>query len=339
MEEATGFDGRHPNEMIAYVAFDDNDNLSYTEFGKIDVDTRLRDLKPEQVKQVIEIEPGAWYDSTKIDKGVNRITSQVGTLGYAFVEVRPRVRRDQKTKTISIKYEINEGPRVFVERIDVSGNVRTLDKVIRREFKLVEGDGFNAAKMRRSRQRLQNLNFFEKVAVEQVPGSAPDKNIIKVSVEEKSTGSVSFGAGYSSTNGPLADVGLEEKNFLGRGQLVKFNIVIAAEKSQVDIGFREPYFLGREITAGVDIFRTRTDRQDTSSLDTDEYGASTLFSYPILESLSQRWGYSVKQTKITDVSSNASQVIIDAQNDTSLVFVLVAISCMASAVVALGIRR
>jgi len=113
----------------------------------------------------------------------------------------------------------------------------------------------------------------------------------------------------------LADVGLEEKNFLGRGQLVKFNIVIAAEKSQVDIGFREPYFLGREITAGVDIFRTRTDRQDTSSLDTDEYGASTLFSYPILESLSQRWGYSVKQTKITDVSSNASQVIIDAQND------------------------
>ena len=303
-----------PDRRNFFITFTVEEGERY-KFGKIDVDTRLRDLKPEQVKQVIEIEPGAWYDSTKIDKGVNRITSQVGTLGYAFVEVRPRVRRDQKTKTISIKYEINEGPRVFVERIDVSGNVRTLDKVIRREFKLVEGDGFNAAKMRRSRQRLQNLNFFEKVAVEQVPGSAPDKNIIKVSVEEKSTGSVSFGAGYSSTNGPLADVGLEEKNFLGRGQLVKFNIVIAAEKSQVDIGFREPYFLGREITAGVDIFRTRTDRQDTSSLDTDEYGASTLFSYPILESLSQRWGYSVKQTKITDVSSNASQVIIDAQND------------------------
>jgi outer membrane protein insertion porin family len=302
-----------PDKRNFFITFTVEEGERY-KFGKIEVDTRLRDLKSEQIKDVIEIKSGAWYDSTKIDKGVNRITNQVGTLGYGFVEVRPRVRRDQKTKTISIKYEVNEGPRVFVERIDVSGNVRTLDKVIRREFKLVEGDGFNAAKMRRSRQRLQNLNFFEKVSVEQVPGSAPDKSIIKVAIEEKSTGSVSFGAGYSSTNGPLADIGLQENNFLGRGQLVKFNVVIAAEKSQVDVGFREPYFLGREITAGVDLFRTRTDRQDTSSLDTDAYGSSVLFSYPILEALSQKWAYSLSQTKITDVATDASQVIIDTQN-------------------------
>jgi outer membrane protein insertion porin family len=302
-----------PDKRNFFITFMVDEGERY-KFGKIDVDTRLRDLKPKQVKDVLEIKTGSWYDSTKIDQDVNRITTQVGTLGYAFVEVRPRVKREQKTKTISIKYEINEGPRVFVERIDVSGNVRTLDKVIRREFKLVEGDGFNVAKMRRSRQRLENLNFFEKISVEQVPGSAPDKSIVKVSVEEKSTGSVSFGAGYSSTNGPLADVGLRENNFLGRGQLVNVNVVVAAEKSQVDIGFREPYFLGREITAGVDLFRIRKDRQDTSSLDTDEYGGSTLFSYPILESLRQKWAYSIKQTEITDVSSTASQVIIDTQS-------------------------
>ena len=302
-----------PDKRNFFITFMVDEGERY-KFGKIDVDTRLRDLKPKQVKDVLEIKTGSWYDSTKIDQDVNRITTQVGTLGYAFVEVRPRVKREQKTKTISIKYEINEGPRVFVERIDVSGNVRTLDKVIRREFKLVEGDGFNVAKMRRSRQRLENLNFFEKISVEQVPGSAPDKSIVKVSVEEKSTGSVSFGAGYSSTNGPLADIGLRENNFLGRGQLVNVNVVVAAEKSQVDIGFREPYFLGREITAGVDLFRIRKDRQDTSSLDTDEYGGSTLFSYPILESLRQKWAYSIKQTEITDVSSTASQVIIDTQS-------------------------
>jgi outer membrane protein insertion porin family len=283
-------------------------------FGKIEIDARLRDLKEAQLRNSVEIETGNWYDSTRVDQGVEGLTKKVGTLGYAFVKIRPRITRDQKTKTISIKYEVNEGPRVFVERIDISGNVRTLDKVIRREFQLVEGDGFNSSKMRRSRKRLQNLNFFEKVSVDQVLGSAPDKNVIKVKVEEKSTGSVSFGAGYSSTNGPLADVGLQENNFLGRGQLVKFNMTIAAEKSQVDLSFREPYFLGREIVAGADIFRVRTDRQNTSSVDTDKIGTRASFSYPILDDLTQQWGYNLNRTKVTDVSSTASALIQAAQD-------------------------
>ncbi len=295
-----------------FITFTVDEGYRY-KFDKIEIDARLRDLKAEQLKSSVEIESGGWYDSTKVDKGVESLIKKIGTLGYAFVEVRPKITRNQETKTISIKYEVNEGPRVFVERIDISGNVRTLGNVIRREFKLVEGDAFNSTKMRRSRRRLQNLGFFEKISVDQVPGAAADKTVIKVKIEEKSTGSVSFGAGFSSTNGPLVDVGLEENNFLGRGQRIKLNLLAAAEKSQIDLSFREPYFLGREVLVGADLFRVKTDRQNTSSVDTEKVGANALFSYPIFEHLSQQWGVSLKQTKITNVSNTASSLIVEAQ--------------------------
>ena len=142
----------------------------------------------------------------------------VGTLGYAFVEIRPKLDRDREQKKIDITFEVQEGPRVFVERIDITGNVRTRDNVIRREFRLVEGDAFNTAKLRRSRQRIQDLDFFEKVNVDQVPGSAPDKAVVKVAVEEKSTGSLSIGAGFSTGSGFLGDISIRERNFMGRGQ-------------------------------------------------------------------------------------------------------------------------
>ncbi len=280
-------------------------------FGDTLIEARLRDLDSTDVEEAIEIERGDWYDANKVDETVDALSAAVGTLGYAFVDIRARTKRNREERIIDVTFEVNEGPRSFVERIDIEGNVRTVDEVIRREFRIVEGDAFNASKLRRSIQRVQDLNYFEKVAMDQVPGSDADKVIIKAAVEEKSTGSFSVGAGYSSTYGPLGDIGLRERNLLGRGQDIKLSLTIAAKKSEIDLSFTEPYFLGREVSAGFDIFRTQTDLQDTRSHNFEEVGLALRSGYPITEALSQGWTYGFKQTEIADVDVSASQLIKD----------------------------
>src|SRR5205807_10653019 len=151
-----------------------------------------------------------------------------------------------------------EGPQVYVDRIDIVGNVRTLDKVIRREFRLVEGDAYNTSKMTRSKERIKNLGFFKKVEVTNNPGSAPDRTVITVEVEEQSTGELSLGIGFSTSDGPLADISIRERNFLGRGQDVRIGTVISFRSQQVDLSFTEPYFLDKNIAAGIDIFEVKT---------------------------------------------------------------------------------
>lgn len=303
-----------PDRRDFFLTFTVEEGARY-EFGDIEVKANLRDLKAEQIEEVIEIETGDWYDISAVDDAIQTITNRVGELGFAFVDVRPRVNRDRDTQKIDITFEVNEGPRVFVERIDISGNVRTLDKVIRREFQIVEGDAFNSAKLRRSRQRLQRLNFFEKLNIEQVPGSAPDKAVINVAVEERSTGSISLGAGYSSAVGAIGEIEITEANFLGRGQNVGLKFQLAAERSTIDLSFTEPYFLDREIAAGFDIFHVSQNLQDTSSYDTQRTGFGLRAGYPITEDLTQSWNYTFRRAKITDVDTNAS-TLVQAQERT-----------------------
>ena len=190
----------------------------------------MRGLDGDTLRGLVEFEEGDWYDSGLVDDVVDKLTDEVGNLGFAFVDIRPQIDRDRENRTINVNFRINEGPRVFVERIDITGNVRTIDKVIRREFRLVEGDAFNAAKLRRSRQRIRNLGYFSDVKIEQVPGSAPDKAVISANVEEQSTGSLSVGAGFSTDVGPLGEFSLQERNLLGRGQILRLSLSIAAER-------------------------------------------------------------------------------------------------------------
>jgi len=297
-----------PDRKNFFITFTVDEGARYR-FGKVEIEARLRDLKVEDIDEAVEFEEGDWYDVNMVNKAINALTNRVGELGIAFVDVRPRINRSRENQTIDIVFEVNEGPRVFVERIEIVGNVRTQDKVIRREFRLVEGDAFNSAKLRRSRQRIQNLGFFESVSVERLPGSSPDKSVLKVSVEEKSTGQLSFGAGFSSTNGILGDIGITERNFLGKGQEVSLNLTIAALKSEIDFSFTEPYFLGREIRAGFDLFRVSQDLQESSSFDTDRTGFGLRGGYLITESLRQDWRYGFRFSKISDVSNTASQLI------------------------------
>ncbi len=300
-----------PDRKDFFVTFTVDEGDRYV-FGDITVEARLRDLDGEALRANVEEAPGDWYSSDLVEKTVDALTDDVGTLGFAFVDVRPRLNRNRVEKIIDVTYEINEGPRVFVERIDIVGNIRTVDHVIRREFRLVEGDAFNSAKLRRSRQRLQNLDFFESVTVERLPGSEADQTTIKVAVEEKSTGSLSLGLGYSTDDGVLGDIGLSERNFLGTGQQISLNLRIAAEASELKFSYTEPYFLDRDVRAGLDVFRTLKDSQSESSFDSETLGAGLRLGYPITEKLSQNWRYTLTFEKITNVDSDAS-IFVQAQ--------------------------
>ena len=301
-----------PDQKDFFVTFGVSEGERY-KIGKISVDAKLRDLEAKDIVEVLKVEPGEWYDIRDIDKSVDEITARVGELGYAFVDVRPGVKRDRKTRELNITFQIKEGPRVFVERIDISGNVRTLDKVVRREFQLVEGDAFNTAKLRRSRNRLNRLDFFEKVTIDKVPGSAPDKAVVKVEVEEKSTGSISLGAGYSSSLGPIGEISLVERNFLGRGQNVGVSFSLAAARSEIDFTYTEPYFLNRDVAAGFDIFHVRQDLQALSSIDTNRTGLRLRTGYRVTSDLDQRWAYLIKRASVTNVDDGAAQLVKDQE--------------------------
>ena len=294
-----------------FITFSVQEGKRY-KFGKIDVVTTIRNLDVEAMKKEVDIDEGDWYDASLVDETIQKLTDAVGEQGFAFVEVRPRLDRDRDNKVIAIQFEINEGPRVFVERINIVGNVRTKDEVIRREFRLVEGDAFNSAKLRRSRQRIQNLDFFENVELEPTPGSSPDKAVINVTVAEKSTGSISIGAGFSTDQGALADFGLRERNLLGTGRDLSLRFIIAARRSEIDLKFTEPFFLNRDITAGADAFRVTEDLQDYGSFDKKRTGFRLRAGYHITELLTQNWAYELRQEKITDVDTSASLVVQDA---------------------------
>ncbi len=227
-------------------------------FGKVDVAIKLKDLPRETVLPLLTVQPGDWYDAEAVEHSIAVLTDALGNRGYAFVEVKPEINRNRDEHTIDIVFNVQEGPQVYVDRIDITGNVRTLDKVIRREFRLVEGDAFNTNKMTRSKERIKNLGFFKKVEVTNSPGSAPDRTVITVEVEEQSTGELSLGIGFSTSDGPLADISIRERNFLGRGQDFRVGTVVSFRSQQVDINFTEPYFLDKNVAAGFDLFEVKT---------------------------------------------------------------------------------
>lgn len=291
-----------------YVTFTVEEGDRY-KFGKVDLTSTLRNLESERLKALVVMHDGDWYNADQVEATVNAITDYVGTLGYAFVDVRPMVTRDREKKIISVTFDVREGPRVFVERINISGNTRTMDKVIRREFQIVEGDAFNTAKMRRSQQRLRNLNFFETVDVTNAPGSAPDKTVVDVQVKEKSTGELSLGAGFSTTEGAIGSLGLKEKNFLGSGQEVRATFLLSQRTSEIDLGIFEPYFLGRNLSAGLDLFRITRDRESQSSFNEKDTGGKIRMGYEIVEPWSQQLHLAIQDQDINNINSNAATFI------------------------------
>lgn len=297
-----------PDREAFFITFTVEEGGRY-KIGDVKIEPRLRDLTVEQVENVVELKTGDWYSNVAIEEGVHDLTNAVSELGYTFIDVRQGLKRDRKNKIIDITYRINEGARVFVERIDISGNTRTAGEVIRREFKMVEGDAFNAAKLRRSRRNIQNLDFFKAVEIEKAPGSGPDQTVVRVAVKEKPTGSLNLGFGFSSAVGVLGVLGIEERNLLGQGYRLKLNGQFAERAENVDISFTDPYFLDRDVAAGFDVFVKRRDWQDSSSYDEENKGVAFRIGYPITDDLRQNWKYTIRKQKITDVDDDASQYV------------------------------
>ncbi len=276
-----------PDGRCFYITFTVEEGPQYR-FGKIAVDSRLRDLDPDQLRSFVTTEEGDIYNADEIENTIQALTDEVGKLGYAFARIEPVQNIDRENRTVEVTYRIEQGPRVYVERIDIKGNVRTLDSVIRREFRLAEGDPFNTVLLRRSIRRLRNLGFFEKVDVRTRQGSAPDRIIVDVEVAEKSTGSLSFGAGFSTADGPLADIRLSEDNLLGRGQALLLSLTVSARRRRIEFSFTEPYFLEREIAAGIDLAHTQSDFQSESSFDETVTRGRLRASYDLTEYLRQQ---------------------------------------------------
>lgn len=301
-----------------FITFTVEEGARY-KLGEVKIASQLRHFDASQLDGDVDIESGDWYDADRVQEIVDRLTDSLGDLQYAFVSVRPDINRNREEQTVDVTFEINETPRVFVERIDVNGNVRTLDKVVRRELLLVEGDPFNRSKLARSEQRVRDLNFFETVDVQVKPGSAPDKTIVDIGVAEQSTGEVSIGAGFSTVDGPLADFRIRERNLLGKGQNLALGAVVAGERSQFDLSFTEPHLFDRDLSGGVDLFHITRDLLDESSFSQRRTGGGFQIGYP----LSQRWRqtlrYRAERNEITDVQSDASRFIQDQEGvrDTS----------------------
>ena len=291
-----------------YLTFTVEEGPRYAISG-IAITSDLRGFDGNVLRDSVTFVPGEWYNADAVQNSVDKMTDKLGDLQYAFVDIDPRVNRNMADNTVEIDFQIAESPRVFVERIDIHGNVRTIDKVIRREMMLVEGDPFSKSKLARSEQRLRNLAYFENVTIKTLPGSAPDKTVIDIQVAEQSTGELSIGAGFSTSDGPLADLRIRERNLLGKGQDLTFATTIAGKRTEFDASFTEPYFLDRDMSAGVDAFHVTRDLQDESSYDQRRTGGALRMGYPLSEHMRQSWKYRLESNEIRNVDANASLYI------------------------------
>jgi len=250
-------------------------------FGTIDVATENDRLNPDFLKLLLPIRQGQLYESDKIETAVDALTFAAGSAGYAFVEIEPTYNINRDTNTVDVTFNVKEGQRVYIDRINVIGNTRTLDNVIRRELMLTEGDAFNRTLLERSRNNLRGLGFFKDVTIEEARGSAPDRSVVNVTVEEQPTGELSVGAGFSSVDSFVVNLGITERNFRGRGQNVVARVEWGALRQQVDFRFTEPKFLGRDLRAGFDAFHSRFDLSRYSSYDYRSTGGGLRLSYPL----------------------------------------------------------
>jgi outer membrane protein insertion porin family len=238
--------------IITYVV-DEGDRYH---FGDVNVESEIRDLKADEVKYLIRAKKGDWYNAKLVEDQVDSLTETAGLLGYAFADVRPNFDRDKEKKTMSVTFRIANAPRVYVERVDINGNTVTRDKVIRREMRLAEGDAFNGFRVKRSRDRIQSLGYFQdKLEIDQKQGTNPDQVILSANVEEKPTGQLQVSAGYSSLEKFLVSLSISQSNFMGKGQEVRASVDWSVYSKSASIGFTEPYLFDHNIAVGGDIFR------------------------------------------------------------------------------------
>lgn len=288
-------------------------------YDKVGVTSLIPAVKLDAVRSLITLKKGASFNISEIEYIVDTITNYLGDHGYAFVDVDFDLAKNREAKTTDVTFKISEGSKLYINRIDIKNNTRTLDKVIRREFTINEGDPYNQTKLLRSQQNIRSLGFFNNVNFKNLPTEQHDKVDIEVDVEEKSTGSINLGAGYSTSDGPVGQIGVSEKNFLGRGQEVDVNLSRAERTMNIDASFTEPYFLDRPLSAGFDVFRRTQGSTKQDNYHSRSIGGNLRLGYRITENLSHNMHYMLKSDNIRKVPSDVAQYIKPGGYSTSMI--------------------
>ena len=306
-----------PDGSGFFVTFTIEEGPRY-EVGKVDVTSSIRGVDVSQLQSRLSISAGDWYDGDAVERAVEAMTDSPALAQVPFVEVRPRVTRNRDAQTVDLVFEIAEGARTFVERIDITGNTRTADRVIRREMRMAEGDPLSSAQVRRSRQRIRDLGYFTSVDIQPQPGTRPDRTVLNTSVTERPTGEISVGGGFSTDAGFLADFGIRERNFLGTGVDARLQAMLAERRQQIDFSVTDPSFLNRNLAAGFDIFYLERDLQEVASYSEQRYGVVLRSGYEFNERVRQSWAYSLVNRDIFDVGPGASRFIREQAGETLL---------------------
>lgn len=263
--------------------------------GNVNVDTRVGNVDVARLEKQIATSSGDVYNADAVEKSIQSMTTDVAKSGNAFAQIRPVGMRNPQTHTVDIGYVVEEGPRVYIERINVRGNNRTRDYVIRREFDVGEGDAYNKVLVDRAERRLNNLGYFKRVRITNEPGSGPDRVILNVDVEDQPTGSFAISGGYSTSDGFIGEVSVTESNFLGRGQYVRVAGSLGQRTQGVDFSFTEPYFLGYRMVAGFDLFSKYSDETKYSRYENRMTGGQIRLGLPITEEFGVTFRYSLYQ--------------------------------------------
>jgi outer membrane protein insertion porin family len=286
------------------------------------VDVGDAQLDTDELVSKVRTSVGDYFDATRVDRTVDNLTLEAARQGFVFARVNPDIQRNEADATLNITYSLVEGPRVYIDRIDIVGNTRTEDQVIRRQLLLFEGDAYNRVVVERARRRLTALDFFEKIDFREEEGSAPDRIVLVVEVVEKSTGSINFSVGYSTTEYIVGSISLQERNFLGKGYNVRVNASGSFKRQSVDFGFTNPYFLGLPISAGFDVFATNTDNEDESSYTSEQLGFALRTGFRVDEYSNINFKYGLTWRTIDGISkSSASPAVIETEGETLKSFV------------------
>lgn len=298
-----------PDQEDFYITYTVDEGDQYN-FGSVEVSTELDKLNSTALRNALSIQEGDLFRGNRIESAIDTLTYAAGIAGYAFVDITPDLRPNPETNTVDVTFAIDEGPRVYIERINIVGNTRTLDRVVRRELRVSEGDAFNRVLLDRSRNRVRALGYFKEVEITENPGSQPDRTVVDVKVEEQPTGELSFAAGYSSVDAFLFDVSVSERNLRGRGQTAVARISASQRQQYVDLRFREPRFLDRNLAAGIDIFSSRSDFESFSGFTSNTIGAGVNLGFPLTENTNLGLRYRIQSDELEFV--DVRRVINDA---------------------------
>ena len=269
----------------------------------VNFESSIPSFDGSSLRSLSRVSVGSLYNTEALEKSVEEMQIEASRRGYAFAVVRPRGDRNFDNHTVSIAYAIDEGPRTYIERINVRGNTRTRDYVIRREFDISESDAYNRALVDRAERRLKNLDYFKSVKISAEPGSSSDRVVLNVDLEEKSTGDFSVSGGYSTTDGALAEVSISERNFLGRGLYAKASVTYGQYSRGGSLSFVDPYLLDYRVALGLDMFYKQQLSTSTTSYGTTTFGFSPRLGLTLREDLSLQLRYSIYQQQITLTSA------------------------------------